>query len=139
MKKPYKAWLYWGCWECFVFLPPRVSPSRKKQTRNQPTIPLKILFWLPLPIVQSLEEQLEQTLSTIQGVGTCDVMITLRSTSIYQYAKDESRSDSSDRVEQKQDYVLIGNGTSEHALVQSIQYPEIQGVVIVCDGERMLL
>ena len=34
-----------------------------------------------------LEEQLEQTLSTIQGVGTCDVMITLRSTSIYQYAK----------------------------------------------------
>jgi len=29
---------------------------------------------------------------------------------------------------------LIGNGTSEHALVQSIQYPEIQGVVIVCDG-----
>ena len=71
-----------------------------------------------------LEEQLEQTLS----------MITLRSTSIYQYAKDESRSDSSDRVEQKQDYVLIGNGTSEHALVQSIQYPEIQGVVIVCDG-----
>ena len=46
-----------------------------------------------------LEEQLEQTLSTIQGVGTCDVMITLRSTSIYQYAKDESRSDSSDRVE----------------------------------------
>lgn len=81
-----------------------------------------------------LEEQLEQTLSTIQGIGTCDVMITLRSTSIYQYAKDESRSDSSDRVEQKQDYVLIGNGTSEHALVQSIQYPEIQGVVIVCDG-----
>ena len=81
-----------------------------------------------------LEEQLEQTLSTIQGVGTCDVMITLRSTSIYQYAKDESRSDSSDRVEQKQDYVLIGNGTSEHALVQSIRYPEIQGVVIVCDG-----
>ena len=81
-----------------------------------------------------LEEQLEQTLSTIQGVGTCDVMITIRSTSIYQYAKDESRSDSSDRVEQKQDYVLIGNGTSEHALVQSIRYPEIQGVVIVCDG-----
>ena len=59
-------------------------------------------------------------------------MITLRSTSIY--AKDESRSDSSDRVEQKQDYVLIGNGTSEHALMQSIRYPEIQGVVIVCDG-----
>ena len=27
-----------------------------------------------------------------------------------------------------------GNGTSEHALVQSIRYPEIQGVVIVCDG-----
>ena len=82
----------------------------------------------------SEDSVLEQTLSTIQGVGTCDVMITLRSTSIYQYAKDESRSDSSDRVEQKQDYVLIGNGTSEHALVQSIQYPEIQGVVIVCDG-----
>ena len=115
-------------------MPPRVSPSRKKQTRSKPIIPPRILFWLPLPICTELEEQLEQTLSTIQGVGTCDVMITLRSTSIYQYAKDESRSDSSDRVEQKQDYVLIGNGTSEHALVQSIQYPEIQGVVIVCDG-----
>ena len=81
-----------------------------------------------------LEEQLEQTLSTIQGVGTCDVMITLRSTSIYQYAKDEIRSHSYDPEEKKQDYVLIVNETSENPLMQSIRYPEIQGVVIVCDG-----
>lgn len=109
--------------------------SKPKETNTQPTSHSSEDSVLAASAYcTELEEQLEQTLSTIQGVGTCDVMITLRSTSIYQYAKDESRSDSSDRVEQKQDYVLIGNGTSEHALVQSIQYPEIQGVVIVCDG-----
>lgn len=105
--------------------------SKPKETDTQPS---EDSVLAAAAYCTELEEQLEQTLSTIQGVGTCDVMITLRSTSIYQYAKDESRSDSSDRVEQKQDYVLIGNGTSEHALVQSIRYPEIQGVVIVCDG-----
>ena len=96
--------------------------SKPKETDTQPTSHSSEDSVLAASAYcTELEEQLEQTLSTIQGVGTCDVMITLRSTSIYQYAKDESRSDSSDRVEQKQDYV-------------SIRYPEIQGVVIVCDG-----
>ena len=61
-------------------------------------------------------------------------MITLRSTASYQYAQDESRSDSAERTEQQQEYVLIGNGETEHALIKSIVHPEVQGVVIVCDG-----
>lgn len=30
--------------------------------------------------------------------------------------------------------MLIGNGETEHALVKSILHPEVQGVVIACDG-----
>lgn len=82
----------------------------------------------------ALEERLQDMLSSMAGVGDCDVMITLRSTSSYQYATDESRSNSVDRMEQQQEYVLIGNGETEHALVKSIVHPEVQGVVIVCDG-----
>lgn len=82
----------------------------------------------------ALEEKLQAMLSSMEGVGDCEVMITLRSTSSYQYAKDESRSDSAERTEQQQEYVLIGNGETEHALVKSILHPEVQGVVIACDG-----
>jgi stage III sporulation protein AG len=83
---------------------------------------------------RNLEEKLQQMLSEMEGVGTCDVMITLRSTSSYQYAQDENRSDSDDKTEQKQEHVLIGNGDTEHALVESVESPEIKGVVVVCDG-----
>lgn len=81
-----------------------------------------------------LEEKLQTMLSSMEGVGNCEVMITLRSTASYQYAQDESRSDSAERTEQQQEYVLIGNGETEHALVKSIVHPEVQGVVIVCEG-----
>lgn len=82
----------------------------------------------------AMETRLETLLSAVEGVGKCDVMITVTGSSAYLYAQDESRSDSAERIESERNYVLVGGGDSEHALVESVHNPEIQGVVIVCEG-----
>lgn len=107
------------------------SESKTEQTIEPQT---EDAVWSATSYCSELEEKLQTMLTSMEGVGNCEVMITLRSTASYQYAQDESRSDSAERTEQQQEYVLIGNGETEHALVKSIVHPEIQGVVIVCDG-----
>lgn len=78
----------------------------------------------------STENELESILSAIDGVGKAEVMITLSSSEEYKYAV--SRSTGSGREENE--YVIIKNGSSEEALVETVKTPSITGVVVVCEG-----
>lgn len=76
------------------------------------------------------EKRLEDILSAIDGVGQVRVMITLDSTEEYIYAESEDI----DNERKESEYVIIKNQDGEEALVKKIMYPEITGVVVVCDG-----
>ncbi|MGN0641683.1 MAG: hypothetical protein ACI4JJ_00930 [Huintestinicola sp.] len=76
------------------------------------------------------EESLENILSAIEGVGEVKVMVTVSSSEEYIYADTTEKDD--DR--EKQEYVILKDGSKEQALVRKVKSPVITGVVVVCDG-----
>jgi stage III sporulation protein AG len=77
-----------------------------------------------------MEEKLKDILSSIDGVGKADVLITITSTEEYVYAETKKQNS----YGEENNYVIIDNGSKKEALVKKIQTPEISGVVIVCEG-----
>lgn len=76
-----------------------------------------------------LEEQLCDLLGRVDGAGAVKVMITLQSGSETVYAKDtHSEQDGSYEEEPS-----IPSGSAQ-ALVESVQYPAVEGVAVVCEG-----
>lgn len=74
-----------------------------------------------------LEKQLEAVISQIEGAGKTRVMVTVKSTVSYEYATDDSYSESKHESE----IVIIG---SDEALIKRIDNPEVAGVLVICDG-----
>ncbi|MBQ8623489.1 MAG: hypothetical protein IJ424_03825 [Oscillospiraceae bacterium] len=72
---------------------------------------------------ESVEKQLEDIVSKIDGVGRVTVMVTVESTYSYEYVTDRSDSDLKT--------VIVGN---KEALISKITNPKIVGVLIVCQG-----
>ncbi len=81
-----------------------------------------------------LEEELKEVISSIDGVGKCEIMITLENSSENVYATDnEIRSDSASSSS-RDEYVLIdSNGVQQPVLIKEY-YPKVQGVSVVCSG-----
>lgn len=73
-----------------------------------------------------METQLKELVEAVEGAGRCRVMVTLSSGEETVYATDTEQGDTSSRSE----HVLLG----EEALVERVQSPEIQGVVVLCEG-----
>ena len=86
----------------------------------------------------STEHQLRDLLESIEGVGSCEVMLTVEGTTEYVYAENISRyTDSSpDRQSDKcdNDIVIVEHGGDKQALIKKVIHPRISGVVVVCDG-----
>jgi len=82
----------------------------------------------------SLEEETATLLSSIEGVGRCRVMITLKSSGENVYAKNsqENRSDSS--YSGSYEYVLYDDSDGEAPVLLKEYLPAVQGVAVVCDG-----
>ena len=84
------------------------------------------------------EKELKSILEKIDGVGECDVMVTLEGTTEYIYAEnlneytDTDGEKSSNKHENE--VVMIEQDGSKQALVRKIIKPQITGVVIVCEG-----
>lgn len=80
---------------------------------------------------ENFEEQLEKRLceiiSEIQGVSNVSVMVTVEGTEEKVYVSDKSGSEEKYQSET----VVLG---SKEALLQSVRYPEIKGVLVVCGG-----
>lgn len=87
---------------------------------------------------QKMEKRLKDIIQQIDGVGKAEIMLTVNCTEEYVYAEEIS-SDimrdgdrSSSGTENR--YVFSGNSSDKNALVKKIITPQINGVVIVCEG-----
>lgn len=81
------------------------------------------------------EHRLEEILKNMQGVGQVDVMLTLKSGSTLELAKDSSLSIRDGETKRESDVVTIsGGGGSEEVVITQQRYPLYQGAVVVCEG-----
>lgn len=96
-----------------------------------------------------LEEKLQRLISSIQGVGTTQVMVTMEHGVEYVYAQQEKSStdkklepgseESGERLDYKYNveysYVFVDNGYGDkQPLLRTELQPKVQGVVVVCEG-----
>jgi len=84
--------------------------------------------------VHSLNDELTSLLSSIDGVGECRVMITLRNTSENVYAKNIDSSKSENSKSQTDEYVIYDSENGDSPILLKENFPDIEGVAIVCSG-----
>lgn len=82
----------------------------------------------------SLEEKLEDVISSIDGVGRCKIMITLENTNESVYATDNELKSDENSVNQKDEYVLYQTDEGETPVLIKEYLPQVQGVTVICDG-----
>lgn len=92
----------------------------------------------------TLSQRLEEMLSSMSGVGECKVMVTLKGSeeSVYvteekENSDTEQKSDGSGKTSNQKEtgYIIIEDGSGgQTALSSKVISPEINGVLIVCDG-----
>ena len=81
------------------------------------------------------EQRLESLLRNMQGVGQVNVMLTLKSGSTLELAKDSSTSVRDNETKRESDIVTVSRGSgSEEVVVTQERYPVYQGAVVVCEG-----
>lgn len=73
-----------------------------------------------------MEQRLQNLISSVDGAGECQVMVTVSAGEETIYATDTEQGETTSRSE----HVLLGN----EALVESVQAPTIQGVAVLCEG-----
>jgi len=102
-------------------------PEQKTNTQEE-TTPVK-------EIESTLESQLAQILSLIDGAGRVEVLLTPAKGEETVYQTDENSSSGEHTADQRSDTVLItGEGRLETGLVKQINPPVYRGAVIVCQG-----
>ena len=80
-----------------------------------------------------LRSELEETLSSLAGVGKCTVFLTFSDSGETVYAYDEDYSFSEDgRSSGNRKYVLLSSRTD--GLVLKIYVPSVAGVAVICEG-----
>lgn len=79
---------------------------------------------------ENLEQRLTSIVSSINGAGKTQVMVTLDSGDENVYAVKEKSNDSS----LEREYIVIENDNDESGLLLKVIEPEVRGVAIVCDG-----
>lgn len=81
-----------------------------------------------------LESELGQILTKLSGVGRAEVMVTLKDTGTQIYAEEIAEELQADKHRTENSYVLLGGGSNQSALLESVQQPQVSGVVILCEG-----
>lgn len=84
--------------------------------------------------VQKLESQTEDILSSMSGVGKCKVMITLKNSDENVYAQNNDTNSSDSSYSESNEYIFQDSGSSNEPVVLKKYFPQVQGVVIVCEG-----
>ena len=92
----------------------------------------------PDEYARKMEKKLSKILGSVNGVGSCEVMLTVGGTTEYVYAENISRStdlkDGENEETYKNEIVFKEEGGEKEALVKKVIRPQISGVIIVCDG-----
>lgn len=79
-----------------------------------------------------LETELTEMLSVMEGVGEVQVLVTLAGSEEYCYAKADDRTVTDTQTRSSVSYVTVGG--SREALLETVTYPGITGVVVACEG-----
>lgn len=81
-----------------------------------------------------LEEKTQQIISSIDGVGECRVMITLKNSNESVYAKNYQENSNAGNYSHESEYVLYDGDNGEEPVLIKEYFPEVKGVVVVCSG-----
>jgi len=82
-----------------------------------------------------IEQQMEEILGKIAGVGRVKVMLTLESGDTLQLATDSDVSEQTAGGKQQSETVKLNRGSGEQEVVVTRRsYPTYRGAVVVCDG-----
>lgn len=87
----------------------------------------------------ALQEEMEDILSRLDGVGRLSLMLTVDGGGEYELARDESASSRSrggadEEETTKSETVVLGSGSTAEVVVTQSRYPRFVGALVVCEG-----
>lgn len=83
----------------------------------------------------TMEQQLEDILSQIEGAGKVRVLLTRQTGERYTYQTDDDNTEGTDSSSSRQNTVIItGSDRAQQGLIRQIDPPLYLGAVIVCQG-----
>ncbi len=86
---------------------------------------------------QQVEQRLSDILSSIDGIGQCEVMVTLDSSKESVYSSEsESKNESDEKSSsssEKSTYVIVDDDGQKPVLEKEVE-PRVRGVIVVCEG-----
>ena len=88
---------------------------------------------------EALQNEMEDILSSLDGVGKLSLMLTVEGGGAYELAQDETaslkaRGEEVDEQTRKTETVVLGSGTSAEVVVTHSRYPRFVGALVVCEG-----
>lgn len=84
--------------------------------------------------VNDLETETTDIISSIYGVGKCKVMITVKDTNEYVFAKNSEISSNDSNYSKNYEYVFYDGVNGDEPVLIKQYLPQIQGVAVVCEG-----
>ncbi|MBE6854425.1 MAG: hypothetical protein E7501_02085 [Ruminococcus sp.] len=120
-----------GAGLCLILLS-TVLPERDEKVKEYPAE--QTLSQTDADYGAQLEAQLGVILAKLSGVGRAEVMITLEDTGTQIYAEEIAEELGEQRHRTENSYVLLGGGSDQSALLESVKQPQVSGVVILCEG-----
>lgn len=87
----------------------------------------------------ALQEEMEEILSSLDGVGHLKLMLTVDGGSAYELARDEAQTqkrggENTGERTQKSETVVLGSGVSAGVVVTRSRFPAFIGALVVCEG-----
>ena len=86
----------------------------------------------------SVQREMEDILSAIDGAGRLRLMLTVRGGGELELAQDraltQKHGDSADEVSDKTETVVLGSGSGAEVVVTQSRYPDFVGALVVCEG-----
>lgn len=84
--------------------------------------------------VSNLNSELTEIISSIDGVGECNVMITLQNTKESVYAENSETSSDESSNSENNEYVIYNSENGDSPLLLKEEMPKVAGVAVVCTG-----
>ena len=87
----------------------------------------------------ALQEEMEEILSSLNGVGHLKLMLTVDGGSASELARDEAQTqkrsgENTGERTQKSETVVLGSGASAEVVVTRSRFPAFIGALVVCEG-----
>lgn len=83
---------------------------------------------------ETLNADLTDIISSINGVGECKLMITLKNTNEKVYAQNSDNSYSESSNSKNNEYVIYESENGDSPILLKEKYPQVEGVAVVCSG-----